>query len=285
MTDRILPAVLVPGQPSEEKTCHICMEELDSGTEIAMTIPGCKHVFGSECLANWLKGQNTCPMCRRELFPKLQNLGIRLNPFELMEMHERGLLAQSSRDSTNNVHSTSPSSAFFGPTRGLIHMRQWLRRRMEPNPPYHGHEITHWFRNQRRPSSLFATTAGPVDRTRMRWTNLREADLYEQLRRAGAPLPPAHQALRGEPFTQQQEEAFLAELVARGAFLAAPGTTWAVWQRGVMADDVWRVFREEGYVYAGCFGEPPRRSYYGWVGMRRDGEARPPRLETGSMYD
>ncbi len=30
------------------------------------------HVFGSACIATWLKSHNTCPMCRHALFPKRQ---------------------------------------------------------------------------------------------------------------------------------------------------------------------------------------------------------------------
>ena len=29
----------------------------------------CGHVVGSECIAVWLKANNSCPICRREFFP------------------------------------------------------------------------------------------------------------------------------------------------------------------------------------------------------------------------
>ncbi|KAF2130402.1 hypothetical protein P153DRAFT_217257 [Dothidotthia symphoricarpi CBS 119687] len=60
--------------------CTICLEPLtvtsahktpphDALTEPAVTIKKCGHVFGRDCLEQWMRNSNTCPMCRIEIFP------------------------------------------------------------------------------------------------------------------------------------------------------------------------------------------------------------------------
>ena len=46
----------------EDKKCMICTFEYENGEEI-LTTP-CFHVYHKECLANWLKRQNFCPIDR-----------------------------------------------------------------------------------------------------------------------------------------------------------------------------------------------------------------------------
>ena len=58
--------------------CGICREIYETNipgsgivTEDAVLLP-CGHEFGYECLSTWLspeEGNNTCPLCRTELFP------------------------------------------------------------------------------------------------------------------------------------------------------------------------------------------------------------------------
>ncbi len=66
-----VPSYVLP----RDATCSICTQPYenqttDSGSfENAVRLP-CKHVFGSECLLEWLRHGNTCPLCRGELlFP------------------------------------------------------------------------------------------------------------------------------------------------------------------------------------------------------------------------
>ena len=45
--------------------CCICLSEIKKGKETIL-LP-CAHMFHSKCCLNWLKDNNTCPMCRREI--------------------------------------------------------------------------------------------------------------------------------------------------------------------------------------------------------------------------
>lgn len=59
---------------TQERKCDICLQEtgLMSGEtgliELQVRLP-CRHIIGSGCIAVWLKDRNSCPICRRELFP------------------------------------------------------------------------------------------------------------------------------------------------------------------------------------------------------------------------
>ena len=45
--------------------CCICLSEIKKGKETIL-LP-CAHMFHTKCCLNWLKDNNTCPMCRREI--------------------------------------------------------------------------------------------------------------------------------------------------------------------------------------------------------------------------
>lgn len=61
----------------EDMECAICQETyVTSGpgaTDYPVRLPGCNHVIGNHCIQMWLGpahvGGNSCPSCRRELFP------------------------------------------------------------------------------------------------------------------------------------------------------------------------------------------------------------------------
>ncbi|KAF7895932.1 hypothetical protein EAF00_005947 [Botryotinia globosa] len=72
--DELLIPVLIDDTQTESVQCPICDEKYDSNAENrashgACMVPGCKHVFGRECINIWLKQEkkNTCPMCRAKL--------------------------------------------------------------------------------------------------------------------------------------------------------------------------------------------------------------------------
>lgn len=67
-TLRTLPRVKVTAHDlaaNEGTECSICLEELLKG-ETALRIP-CGHLFHEECVKDWLKKSNECPVCRFEM--------------------------------------------------------------------------------------------------------------------------------------------------------------------------------------------------------------------------
>ncbi|KAH6674055.1 hypothetical protein F5X68DRAFT_235707 [Plectosphaerella plurivora] len=58
--------------PETERTCNICyndfgVETPEGVTEVPIRIPGCKHVFGSNCIKTWFKDADHCPYCRAKV--------------------------------------------------------------------------------------------------------------------------------------------------------------------------------------------------------------------------
>ena len=49
----------------EKRNCIICLEDFKNGDK-AIILP-CIHIFHNECIKNWLKTQNTCPICKFKL--------------------------------------------------------------------------------------------------------------------------------------------------------------------------------------------------------------------------
>ena len=50
---------------SEKKNCIICLEDFKNGDKA--TVLPCIHLFHTSCIQNWLKTQNTCPICKFKL--------------------------------------------------------------------------------------------------------------------------------------------------------------------------------------------------------------------------
>jgi len=49
----------------EKKNCVICLEDFKNGDKA--TVLPCIHLFHSNCIQNWLKTQNCCPICKFKL--------------------------------------------------------------------------------------------------------------------------------------------------------------------------------------------------------------------------
>jgi hypothetical protein len=46
----------------EEKVCTICLETFLPGEQVAVT--PCNHTFHQGCIAPWVQGHGSCPVCR-----------------------------------------------------------------------------------------------------------------------------------------------------------------------------------------------------------------------------
>jgi len=46
--------------------CPICIVELEDG-DLVKILPSCSHVYHGECVDQWLKVNNSCPLCKREV--------------------------------------------------------------------------------------------------------------------------------------------------------------------------------------------------------------------------
>ena len=62
-----LPEMLIDTSKldDEKKSCMICLEDYKNG-EKATTLP-CIHFYHTNCINNWLKKQNSCPICKFKL--------------------------------------------------------------------------------------------------------------------------------------------------------------------------------------------------------------------------
>ena len=50
----------------KETECAICLEEF-KGIDIIKAFYKCEHIFHKNCLKNWLKRSNVCPLCKHDL--------------------------------------------------------------------------------------------------------------------------------------------------------------------------------------------------------------------------
>ena len=54
-----------PNDFKSQKDCSICLCEFQDDEEITPLPCTAKHYFHSACIENWLKTNNTCPLCRQ----------------------------------------------------------------------------------------------------------------------------------------------------------------------------------------------------------------------------
>lgn len=48
----------------QEARCAVCLEQL-----IVASKAPCGHLYHKECLLQWMRHSNTCPLCRRDILP------------------------------------------------------------------------------------------------------------------------------------------------------------------------------------------------------------------------
>ena len=67
----ILTPVTINSLAPDEVDCTICHMPLGQGDSLgAIELAyqtSCNHIFGGQCITTWLKGNNTCPICRSQL--------------------------------------------------------------------------------------------------------------------------------------------------------------------------------------------------------------------------
>lgn len=51
------------GTTAAAEDCVICLGQFEDGDQCS-EMPICHHEFHKDCIANWLKRHNTCPLCR-----------------------------------------------------------------------------------------------------------------------------------------------------------------------------------------------------------------------------
>lgn len=51
----------------DDKECTICMEEYMPNDEITPLPCDARHYFHSKCIENWLKSNNSCPLCKKPI--------------------------------------------------------------------------------------------------------------------------------------------------------------------------------------------------------------------------
>jgi hypothetical protein len=52
--------------PRRETMCSICLSDFKEGDNVSV-LPKCKHTFHYDCLADWIKLKNNCPLCRLKI--------------------------------------------------------------------------------------------------------------------------------------------------------------------------------------------------------------------------
>ena len=87
-------------------TCNICLENFEIGN--ILRILECNHEFHENCIIEWLKSNNTCPVCRHELESNDPNYERRKNN------HRENLRNLHRNNNTNNNNNNNNNSGGGG---------------------------------------------------------------------------------------------------------------------------------------------------------------------------
>lgn len=52
----------------EKEDCPICLNDFEDDEEVCFL--DCTHKFHHNCIVQWVREKNTCPLCRRKLYEK-----------------------------------------------------------------------------------------------------------------------------------------------------------------------------------------------------------------------
>ncbi|KAF8653228.1 hypothetical protein HU200_062685 [Digitaria exilis] len=69
MTYAEAKALRVGKQGGGALECAVCLSEFEDGDKLRLLLPKCSHAFHPDCIAQWLAGHVTCPVCRCNLQP------------------------------------------------------------------------------------------------------------------------------------------------------------------------------------------------------------------------
>uniref|UniRef100_A0A0E0CIK2 RING-type domain-containing protein n=1 Tax=Oryza meridionalis TaxID=40149 RepID=A0A0E0CIK2_9ORYZ len=61
----------VGGDDGGDPACSVCLEDVRGG-ETVRRLPACGHLYHAACIDAWLRSRTTCPLCRCDLFERLQ---------------------------------------------------------------------------------------------------------------------------------------------------------------------------------------------------------------------
>ena len=67
LINTIPTTVVTENLSEEERSCPICLSEMEVGTEVR-NLP-CNHIFHKGCVDEWLRVNASCPTCRFNIQP------------------------------------------------------------------------------------------------------------------------------------------------------------------------------------------------------------------------
>lgn len=67
LIERLVPTQFDPRRNRGEESCPICLDDYKPNDEIIKLPCDERHFFHSHCIKDWLKNNNNCPMCKKEL--------------------------------------------------------------------------------------------------------------------------------------------------------------------------------------------------------------------------
>lgn len=186
----------LPSQDERER--HRTTAASPGRKERALRLP-CSHVVGSACIKAWFSSfQNTCPLCRKVLFPPAR---------------------RPDRYDGNDADQALVRLAEREPGWTLNDLQAYLRRRLGPHPPPTEAEVEEWWLNGRQSDSN-----PDLCRDRGQVALAIQVCSYQHYRRRDFQLPPLYRSTdpRGLPTPDQMEEshvrALFIVLESRGAF-------------------------------------------------------------------